>query len=298
MAKARAYCYTLPNYSVDDYNKLKSVDCTYKIIGKEKCPTTGTLHLQCYFYWKNQKKFSSVKKILGNGHIEKANGTPIQNKAYCEKEGDYYEEGILPKQGARNDIKDCVETAKKFGIKQACIHHPSVMVKYHTGVKFVARQFVEKRNHVMEVIVLVGLSGTGKSRLAAELAGPDVYYKPRGEWWDDYDGQFAIIIDDFYGWLKYDEMLRLLDRYPHKVPIKGGFMEFNSKRIIITSNYEVQCWYTFPGYKENHAALSRRISTLHWLNVAGDYESAASILKPQYPVPAIRDDTDTTKVIV
>ena len=172
------------------------------------------------------------------------------------------------------------------------------MVKYGNGIKNAARQFAEKRNHVMEVIVLVGLTGTGKSRLAAQLAGPDVYYKPRGEWWDDYDGQFSVILDDFYGWLKYDEMLRLLDRYPHKVPIKGSFMEFNSKRIIITSNSEVCDWYTFPAYKDNHHALKRRISTLHYLNVAGDYESASAILIPQYPVPAIKDDASAPEAII
>lgn len=31
-----------------------------------------------------------------------------------------------------------------------------------------------------------------------------------------------MVIDDFYGWIPYDEMLRVMDRYPHKVPIKGA----------------------------------------------------------------------------
>ena len=35
--------------------------------------------------------------------------------------------------------------------------------------------------------------------------------------------------DDFYGWIKFDEMLRLLDRYPLLVETKGGTTHFTSR---------------------------------------------------------------------
>lgn len=85
-----------------------------------------------------------------------------------------------------------------------------------------------------------------------------VFYKQRGEWWDGYKQQPFVIIDDFYGWLKYDELLKICDRYPYRVPVKGSFEEFNSEAIWITSNITVDCWYKFPGY--DPAALMRRIT--------------------------------------
>lgn len=51
--------------------------------------------------------------------------------------------------------------------------------------------------------------------MAADLAAQpgEIYYKPRGELWDGYHQQPSVIIDDFYGWLKYDELLKISDRY-------------------------------------------------------------------------------------
>lgn len=85
----------------------------------------------------------------------------------------------------------------------------------------------------------------GKSKRAAELCGSEsTYYKPRGQWWDGYWRHDNVIIDDFYGWIRLDEMLRILDRYPHRVEVKGGYVQFLAKRVVITSNIEVKKWYS------------------------------------------------------
>ncbi|KAF8766420.1 Replication-associated protein like [Argiope bruennichi] len=55
-------------------------------------------------------------------------------------------------------------------------------------------------------------------------------------------------------WEHFD--LRLLDRYPLKVPIKGSYAEFNSEIIYITSNQHWSEWY--PNIP-NKDALWRRI---------------------------------------
>lgn len=66
------------------------------------------------------------------------------------------------------------------------------------------------------VTLLLGPPDTGKSYYVRQHAvGPNPYWQilQRGEiWWDDYDGTSAIILDDFYGWIPYSVMLRLLDR--------------------------------------------------------------------------------------
>jgi len=113
--------------------------------------------------------------------------------------------------------------------------------------------------------VFFGESGAGKSYSARLLAGESVFYKQRGKWWCGYAQEETVIIDDFYGWIEYDELLRLADSYPHRVEVKGSSTEFLAKRIIVTSNTSWTGWYKgewFTG--ERRYALGRRITRLYY----------------------------------
>lgn len=91
-----------------------------------------------------------------------------------------------------------------------------------------------------------------------------IYYKPHGKWWQRYDGEHTVIMDDFYGWVPYDEMLRIMDRYPHKVETKGGYKEFLSKQLIITSNLHPCEWYNTKWYNHRkQEAFERRIDLMY-----------------------------------
>jgi len=65
-----------------------STRCKFWIIGKE-VGIQGTRHLQCYFNFKNQTRFSTIKKACPRGHWEKAKGNVQQNYTYCSKDGDF-----------------------------------------------------------------------------------------------------------------------------------------------------------------------------------------------------------------
>ena len=114
-----------------------------------------------------------------------------------------------------------------------------------------------ERNFKTLVTVIYGPTGTGKSQWCYEHL-KDPYWKVKGQWWDGYRNQGVVVLDEFYGWLKYDEMLRLLDRYPFKVEIKGGYVQFNSKMIFITSNKKPEEWYNQPDISH----LTRRIENI------------------------------------
>ena len=64
-----------------------------------------------------------------------------------------------------------------------------------------------------------------------------------GEVVDNYAHQDAVCLDEFYGWLQWDVLLRLADRYPLLVETKGGQIQFSSKKLIFTSNTEPTKWY-------------------------------------------------------
>lgn len=56
------------------------------------------------------------------------------------------------------------------------------------------------------------------------------------KWWDGYDNNEDVIIDDYRcNFCCFAELLRLCDRYPMKVEVKCGVRQFVAKRLYITT---------------------------------------------------------------
>jgi len=133
------------------------------------------------------------------------------------------------------------------GVSEADIaqDHFGSWVRYHRGFREYKRirQLERVREWPMEIICIIGPSGTGKSR-KARLDYPDAYWGPKGKWWDGYCGQETVVVDEMYGHrFPFTELLQLLDRYPYQVETKGGVTQFVSKRIVFTSNQDPRDWY-------------------------------------------------------
>nr|QJI53602.1 MAG: replication associated protein [Circoviridae sp.] len=225
-----------------------------------------------FINFKSKREFTSIKTVVGNtAHIEPSKGNDEQNKEYCSKENNFWEFGVPCTKGKRTDLERVVSTIRgSANLKSVIEAHPEQYIRYHRGIEkcfgFLAKR--TKRDWRTEAIVYCGEAGSGKSRTANEIAkarGYELYYKPRGDWWDGYTGEEAIIIDDFYGWLKFDDVLRICDRYPHQVPVKGGFVEFLGKLVIFTSNRKVRDWWRGEWYNDfTYKALRRRLDIYEW----------------------------------
>jgi len=99
------------------------------------------------------------------------------------------------------------------------------------------------------------------------------------QWWDGYDNQDAVLFDDFRGdFCTFHYLLRVLDRYPMRVEVKGSSREFNSKRIYITSCYPPTEIYNKSD--EDVKQLIRRIDEIIFL-VTKKWHSDASSGGPQ-----------------
>ena len=115
-------------------------------------------------------------------------------------------------------------------------------IKYHKGFeKYMSLKRVKERSWQTKTYVFWGPPGTGKTRRAHFLAGENAYWLPKpgpGQslFWDGYDGQETVVIDEFYGWITRGLMCRICDRYPLLVHTKGGMTPFLAKQVIITSN--------------------------------------------------------------
>ena len=134
-----------------------------------------------------------------------------------------------------------------------------IWIKYRKGLMDYKLMIEKPRTTKTEVIILIGPTGTGKSHWARNY-NPDQYWKTKSQWWDGYTGQELCILDEFYGWMKFDELLRLCDQYPLQVEVKGSFVQFTSKTIIITSNKDPSKWYTNIYFE----AFERRVEKWIW----------------------------------
>lgn len=217
-------------------------------------------HYQWFIQLRKKVGFKTLKALLPNGcHIEPCKGNEDQNQRYVTKPETWVAGpwifGKLEGQGHRTDIDEFIESLKKRKrLPELWAEHPKTMLRYRKIVDVYHSDNVPERTDLPTVIAYWGRSGSGKSRAAKRYADDmklDVFWSKDGHWWDGYIGQPIVIIDDF-NWRKFDftEMLHLLDCYPHRVRVKGAFMNFNSPHIIITSNENPKDWYKGEPYNE------------------------------------------------
>lgn len=163
-------------------------------------------------------------------------------------------------QGKRTDVSALKALIDSGGtVEKIWDAEPLMFLRYSRSIEKLVLLKSPRRTWKTIVHVMVGPTNVGKTYTAQSLSGEQAYFKPRGEWWDGYTNQESVILDDFYGWVPYDELLRVLDRYPHQVPIKGSFVNFVAKTVYITSNTDVTKWYKSEKILGNLDSLIRRV---------------------------------------
>lgn len=261
MASGKSFCFTLNNYTEEEYNTLLKYfeKATYYVIGKE-VGKQGTPHLQGYVEFKNSVLFKTLNNLCKRTHWEIRRGTPVQASEYCKKDKEFIEAGVLKQQGKRNDLEQiAVEIDDGSNLKEIAREYPSQFMKFHKGIeKYILLKY-EDRVDPPEVHWRWGDTGTGKTRFVYDTYGAEnIYSKDESPWWDGYTQQKVIIIDDFEGKFPFRDLLKLLDRYPYQGQVKGGYVKINSPIIYITSDRHPNSYYNLFDYPQ----LERRIKTI------------------------------------
>lgn len=108
-SRVRRYAIT----SFDDTPPIFNGDSVaFLVYEKETCPTTGTVHWQCYAEYHNKVSVQQalIKLDIKKGHAEAALGTAEQNITYCSKKKEnvflFGEPGRI---GRRTDLDDIYE---------------------------------------------------------------------------------------------------------------------------------------------------------------------------------------------
>lgn len=241
---------------------------TYVVIGDE-VGENGTRHLQGYAEFPNRLRFNQFRELLPNYHIEARRGDSTQASDYCKKDGNYEEYGTLSvsRQGNRTDIDDLHESLRAGKRKRTIVEeHFGQFLKYQRGINAAYNIYTSHRplEQPPSIIVYYGRTGTGKTRSVWDNLTDisDLWTYSGNGWFDGYDQHPIALFDDFNGGeFKISYLLKVLDRYPMQVPVKGGFVVWKPTEIYLTSNLAPEEW--FPNAKREHVqALLRRFTNV------------------------------------
>lgn len=243
----------------------------YAIFQKERCPSTKREHYQGYIEFKQGIKLGPLKTAFGDDtiHFEGRLGTAQQARDYCMKK----ESQIEPPQefgtfqggqGHRQDLEDftkaVIEGKRDWELAD---DYPVEMLKFsHHAEKL--RLCRKPRNRTPPTVnVRWGPPGSGKTRYVYDNHPLEEIFTMEGDykWFDGYQGQTIALFDDYEGQFKLPFLLQLLDRYPLRVPIKGGFVWWEPTTIYITSNTDPENWY-YDQLQVKRQALARRLTSL------------------------------------
>lgn len=299
--KVRGWCITLNNPTLDEealaYELQWSSQIRYGVFGAE-VGETGTRHLQGFLYYKNAVRFQTVADVFdGRAHIEKMRGTPEEASTYCKKDGDFFEFGDLPMSQADKGEKGKVSAEERWALaKEGRFEElPPENIKIY---EYIHAKYMEAEDLTgpLDNIWLYGPAGCGKS-LYVRTNYPSHYWKGMNKWWDGYQGEEVVVLDDmdpdhgkFIGYY-----LKIWgDRYKFNAEVKGGMLNIRPKKIIVTSQYRMDQVFPDPTC---FAAVNRRFKTLQWdgFNFVNEMQATlnfhAAFLPPHIPsyhtLPAI-----------
>eukprot|EP00965_Chrysotila_dentata_P173582 5730469-Pleurochrysis_carterae.AAC.1 len=209
MKRYRAFVWTYNNYTVStiDYfdNLVKSGKARYIIFGEEIAPSTQTVHLQGFVYFKNPRTTGSVCKEFKCW--ARPSVCPHKAREYCMKDGHYHEhcDPICTQE-------DKGERGASWWSEQLSLARSGAWSDMDPQLLFRdIRTIVYHRDQYLRSIIppdtdkqnlwLYGPSGSGKSRKARTgyYEASATYFKFANKWWCGFkpDVHKLAVIDDF-----------------------------------------------------------------------------------------------------
>jgi len=299
--QSKYWCFTLFNTPKFTDEKSLPKEVQYVIYQTEKAPTTDKQHYQGYIELKNRIRMTSLKSLFADDtvHLEPRIGTQEQAIHYCTKPNQgcncqiCTEERKTPtaipntivqigvkfksESGKRNDLLAVQKEIHKGGsMLEVASKHFGSYIRYTKGLEKYRSMYIQSQIPTWNpptVIVICGKAGIGKTRACYQydpqlhkIAPPE---KNGMVWFDGYDGQFTLLLDDFYGWIKYHTLLEFMDGYPCMLQTKGSHVQKNWNVVLITSNKSPGEWYKDHGLTP---ALERRITKILDADIMTDWK--------------------------
>jgi len=300
MTQSRRWCFTHNLRETENYELFVKALRAFKGFRAVACqlecaPTTGRRHIQGYAEFNKPVRMGALKKICLTTHWEIAKGSRKQCVDYCTKDDTACGEEepffrvcdeLLTEdtsQGKRNDLLECAKLISSGEWDKETVHEerPDLILKFSKGVNELLRFREQAQTTAIRpllVEVIYGPAGTGKTRHAFGN-GSDVYLLENSNgnavWWDGYNGESTLVIDDFYGWIPHNQLLRFLDIYPLRLDIKGGTTYAKWTHVYLTSNVHPSKWYKKFQWDDD-GALQRRIHHIWFAPMSKEWKDEKS----------------------
>lgn len=238
------YILTLParQYVFAPFTLPSKVDY---IKGQLELSESGLLHWQFVLHCTNSLRSAAIRKMFPSAHVEATRSAAAVEYVWKEDThiaGSRFELGQVPMSRSQKKDWDNIWNQAKAGDLQSI--PADVRIRCYSTLRRIEKDFMVPRAIERQVYVFYGPTGTGKSRRAWDEATFEAYPKdPNTKFWDGYNQQPNVVIDEFRGAISISHVLRWFDRYPVVVEIKGGAVCFTSRKIWITSNLHPDQWY-------------------------------------------------------
>nr|WAE42966.1 MAG: replication associated protein [Cressdnaviricota sp.] len=260
---ARYWCFTINDGDCFPYDESKM---NYLVYQKERGEETKHEHIQGYLQLNRVQRLSYVKKLHATAHWEMSKGTPEQARDYCMKEDTRVEGpwqfGEMKTQGQRTDLESVISMIKEKRPREDYLF-TTAYVKFHRGLDHIRYLSTEPYQHSdVRGIWVYGPPGVGKSH-QVRTKHPIIFIKGQNKWFDGYNDEEAILIDDFdrSGSCLGHHLKLWTDKWSCTGEIKGGTIQLLHKVFYITSNYTIDEIF----YEDSQlvAALKRRFTIYH-----------------------------------
>ncbi len=250
----------------------------YCIYQREICPESKREHYQGYIEFFDNLRIGQVKAVLGECHVEPRQGSRTQAREYARKEesaipATQVEFGLWNEDASRKR-KLCDILKEDITLDDIAEQYPAIYVRHCRGLKDLFNRRLKRKafaERKVTVVACIGPTCTGKTTWAhrqdVHLFSVPVAHKL---WFDGYEGEKTILIDEFYGDIRYDHLLRILRGFRIQVPYKGGFVPAFWNKVIITSNKHPDSWYPKKGIVMT-PALAARINEIRMFVVDPNY---------------------------
>lgn len=279
------------NISRDDIINILLNDMTldYCCFAYERGLNTHTEHVHIFILSKNKIRNTTVLNRFPTAHLEKASGTPSQNRDYIAKigkwettaksltrvEDSFWEHGTLPpeqdkKQSALAevvelmddgaDVNQVIEQFPQYALRAnelLTLHELRNSKSAHTSFRDV------------DVTYIYGPTASGKTHYLyatndpREICRITNYHNTRGIF-DSYNGQDVLAFDEYHAQIPLPSMLTYLDIYPVSLPARYRNRVARYTKVYIISNIPLDEQYATAREHDlaTWRAFHRRINTV------------------------------------
>lgn len=300
----RRYILTINNPGEDWQEEIRvalsQMVLIYWCFSMEKGLEEQTPHLHIYFAAKTSAiRFSTVKTLFPTAHIEPAQGTSEECRAYVQKSGDkwandekadtsipgtFEEWGELPTEypGQRTDLAMAYEMLQEGASITDIIRNNPDMMRFRNHLEQTRQDLIAEEYRTtfrqLEVTYISGATAFGKTRYVMEKHGYENVCQITGYQhgcFDKYGGEDVLILDEYCSSFRIQDINNYLDGYPLYLPCRYANRVACYTKVYIISNIPLEFQYSHVRV-ENPATWSafiRRINKVMVFYDVGEYET-------------------------